>query len=136
MSNAILSRFTIKSETQNGTFGALKLNGESLCITCEPPWDDNQHGISCIPEGTYHCVKHNSTAHPDTWAVTNVPNRTSILIHSGNTIKDTQGCILVGKSYGELGGLPAVLDSRLAMNLLRKRLPDEFDLTIEWETYE
>jgi hypothetical protein len=54
-----------------------------------------------------------------------------ILIHHGNTIKDIEGCILVGLGRGEVDGLPAVTSSRRAMELMRQVFPREFMLTIE-----
>lgn len=64
--------------------------------TLELPWHDNQTNISCIPEGTYKVQIHNSPRFGNCLKVLNVPNRTDILIHSGNTDKDTKGCILIG----------------------------------------
>jgi hypothetical protein len=44
-----------------------------------------------------------------------VPQRDHILIHAGNTHKDTQGCILLGVQFGRLGSDSAILASRVAM---------------------
>lgn len=56
-----------------------------------------------------------------------VNGRSEILIHSGNTTKDTQGCILVGLSQGN----ECVLESKKAMKLLLDMLEDVNELIIE-----
>lgn len=121
--------------SENGTFGEMKFDdpaSDMICVTCEPPWHNNAPEISCIPPGTYQCIPHNSPDHPNTWEVTGVPNRAAILIHNGNTAKDTEGCVLVGENFGELNGLPAILNSNHALMQLRTLLPPEFMLSLQW----
>lgn len=113
-----------------GTFGVLSSMGVPICVTCEDPWLNNQHNISCIPAGIYNCSKYTGTKYRDVWLVENVPNRAGILIHWGNTQKDTQGCILVGKYFGQVNGLPAVMESAATFQDLKNRLPDGFTLQI------
>jgi hypothetical protein len=115
-----------------GTFGQMFLNGQQIAVTGELPWIDNRPATSCIPIGTYACIPHNSPAHPNTWEVSNVPHRSAILIHNGNLpFKDSEGCILVGDSYGMLDGQKAVLNSVATLNKLRQILPSNFTLVIE-----
>lgn len=104
--------------------------GMEICKTMELPWLNNEHDKSCISEGTYACVPHNSPAHPGTWEITNVPNRDNILLHNGNFAKQSLGCILVGNSFGIIDGKPAVLNSMATLNKLRNILPPTFQLTI------
>lgn len=104
-----------------GTFGRLTGAGLSL-HTLELPWRDNRTGVSCIPTGVYRGAHHSSAAYPDHYRLLNVQGREGILIHAGNTVKDTQGCILVGLRAGRLDGQPAVLRSKEAMKLLRAKL--------------
>jgi hypothetical protein len=113
-----------------GTFGVLLMDGDPICVTCEDPWNDNASGDSCIPPGTYRCVPHNGPRFSNVWEVTGVSGRSAILIHNGNSIADTHGCILCGDGFGNLGGLPAVLNSVATLNKLRKLLPPEFDLVV------
>ena len=118
--------------SKDGTFGELRnARGEVLCVTCEDPWNDNQHNISCIPRGTYTVKKFYGRKYRDVWQVMNVPGRDAILIHNGNTIRDTEGCILVGAAFGMLEHLPSVTSSRDTLNRLRMILPDTFELTID-----
>jgi|SRR5271163_3036004 len=119
--------------TANGTLGEMfNPDGSRLCFTMELPWDDNTPDQSCIPDGTYNCVPHNSPAHPGTWQVENVPGRSEILIHTGNTEKDSLGCIIVGQTTGTLNGLPAVLLSKAALTEMQQTVPSSFALTISW----
>lgn len=121
----------VRTETSgNGTFGALSINGNFICHTCELPWKDNQRKISCIPKGTYTAKLRNSTKYGDHWHIQNVKDRDMILIHHGNTIKDIEGCILVGLGRGEIDDLPAIVNSRKAMEKLRQLLPSEFEIHI------
>jgi hypothetical protein len=75
-------------------------------FTLEPPWQNNMTDISCIPAGAYTCryATNRTTAGGSfvkhTYEVTNVPGRTGILFHVGNSTKDTHGCILVGLAVG------------------------------------
>lgn len=105
--------------TYNGsdcTMGELKdAQGNHLAYTLEEPWKDNKNQISCIPVGEYICVHWNGNKFKDVWNVTKVPNRIAILIHSGNTTDDIEGCILVGRVKGELKGKKAVLQSKPAL---------------------
>lgn len=119
------------TSTDDGTFGTLYTDdGTKLCVTCEQPWKNNELQHSCIPTGIYHCSPHNSPKFPDTWEVGNVPNRQAILIHAGNTMKDTHGCILVGEYMGVVSGLPAVLNSKKTLAMLKTVLPETFTLVI------
>lgn len=118
------------ASTEGGTPGELMRNGTHLCYTMELPWKNNEKKISSISPGKYLVNKRFSVKYSDHWHLQNVPGRDMILIHSGNTIKDIEGCILVGNRQGKLDGLPAVLGSRDTMNMLRKALPPEFYLEV------
>ncbi len=93
-------------------------DGSHLWFTLEHEWVDENGdglgdtGVSRIPAGSYTCERFHSEKHPNTFQVMNVPGRTAILIHSGNTTDQTEGCILIGKGRGHLNGKPAVLQSR------------------------
>lgn len=119
-----IKRLTLNSI--NPTYGVLFNGDMPLCVTLERPWLDNQHDVSCIPEGTYQCIPHNSQAHPNTWEIMGVPDRTAILIHEANTIADLLGCVGVGTSFFP-GGIGESLD---ALNYLRKMLPANFMIEI------
>jgi len=114
-----------------GTFGILYDEDVPLCLTLEDPWKNNKKGESCIPVGWYDCVPHNGTRFKNTWKLENVPGRSAIVIHAGNTQEDTRGCILVGRKIGSLEDGPAILESRAAMSFLRDYLSVTFNLEIK-----
>ena len=121
----------ISSNLQSGTFGVLVVNNEPLCVTLEESWLDNIPQESCIPAGSYECRRYSGTKYKNVWEVKNVPNRSAILIHWGNTEKNTAGCILVGKYYAQFGEQRGVAESKATFEMLRKELPDKFTLYIE-----
>jgi len=102
----------IRLETgRSGTFGILKLNKQVFCCTLEPPDKENKQNISSIPTGQYDMVKHVSPTHGETFMVEGVTDRNFILFHSGNKVDHTEGCVLLGASFGKLSGDRAVLNS-------------------------
>jgi hypothetical protein len=110
-------------ERSTVTLGILKLPDESILYTLELPWKDNKHDVSCIPKGSYVCRLTPTKNHGMTYAVTGVPNRVGVLIHPGNTVRDTLGCILVGLEQGAYPmSSECVMKSRLAMSKLKKSL--------------
>lgn len=123
----ILSRFLY---TPNGVFGDLILPDGWRFYTAERPWLNNAPNVSCIPTGEYRlALRRSGVVERSTggeflegWEITNVPGRTFIMIHPGNTMHDLQGCVAVGDSLGYLGGNRAVLNSRKAFRELMGRL--------------
>ena len=119
MINLLLIRNTFSKKS---TVGELFLNGERICDTLENPWQDNQRNISCIPEGVYpvrlRLPRESATRDYIHLLVKDVKDRDYILIHIGNTAKDTSGCILVGLGSQQ----DFVSNSTLAMDLLIKEI--------------
>lgn len=122
MKKLTLKRIDSSSEC---VLGVLELDDKEICKTLELPWRDNEKGISCIPAGEYKLSPYPSSRFGEVYIVNDVPNRTGILIHTGNTASDIEGCILVGDNYGKLNGKRAVLNSRQAFNLLKEVLGEE-----------
>lgn len=108
------------------TLGVLKYGSTVLCHTLELPWRSNDQNISCIPEGSYPVIKAISPRFGNVFYLRDVPSRSGILIHSGNSVVDTRGCVLVGLDASD----QKVLQSRLAMDRLYSKLPDNFELEI------
>lgn len=122
------------AEHRGATLGVLSFDGMPRVVTLEEAWRDNQRQISCIPTGNYTISRHRSPKFGETFIVNDVPGRSHILFHAGNTDEDTLGCILVGCEYGEIKKKPAVLRSRAAFLLFMNLLTgiDRVSLQIRW----
>jgi len=115
------------------TLGLLKIEGidHDPIFTLENPLRTGPND-SRIPVGRYECIPYSGTKYKNVYLLRDVPGRSAILIHWGNTEKDTEGCILVGLAAGIMGDDPAVLHSRPAFELFSKLIgPNEFLLKIE-----
>ena len=118
--------------TNIATMGKLYGDGELICSTFELPDRNNNVNVSCIPAGEYPLKMIVSPKYGPCYKVHNVPGRTDILIHTGNTTDDTLGCILPCSSFGILNGKIAGLSSRVAYIRLKAVLAGEnHTLTIE-----
>lgn len=115
------------------TIGRMYLDGKYFCDTLEDPVrrlktaKDKVAGDTAIPAGTYTVTM---TVSPRFKRVLprlhNVPFFEGVLIHRGNTAKDTEGCILVGKNTKK--GM--VTNSAVYETELVKRLNKENIITI------
>jgi hypothetical protein len=118
--------------SDQGTEGIFATDG-FFCKTLELPWRNNQRSISCIPSGEYIVKIRQSPKYGSVYWVTNVPNRTWILIHAGNVAGDVEkgfrthvnGCILLGKKHGFLWNQRAVLTSRPTVRKFRSVMMDK-----------
>lgn len=115
--------------SNNGTFGKLKEGSKQVAVTCERPDNGNQK-MGCIPAGIYQVTPFQSPHLGHDFLVHDVPNRDMIEMHKGNTIKDTEGCILVGMSFGNVNGQAGVLGSGQALGAMLDAYPDGFELEI------
>jgi hypothetical protein len=120
-------------------------------VSIERPWipsaltKGGTKGISCVPPGIYRLVRHNTDAHPNTWALVNeeldvvhypgdgaAGARSAVLIHPANWAFELRGCIAPGTrtaldpAHGYM-----VQDSRKAMKLLQERMPWTNDHSLE-----
>lgn len=120
----------VQNSMTHGVFGVLSIDGLPMCVTLEETWLDNLPRESCIPEGVYDVEAYSGTKYKNVWLVKNVPNRSAILIHWGNTERNTAGCILVGSYYAQFGDRRGVANSMKTVEMLRKVLPRTFKLNI------
>jgi hypothetical protein len=130
---AILVRL---EEGNNQTLGELNVYSgiERLfsCKTLELPYVMNLTGISCIPKGNYTVVPRYSEKYKNHYHILDVHNRTHILIHVGNYKTQTEGCILIGKSFAYINDdeLLDISSSRKTLKELIKVAPEGFKLDV------
>ncbi len=135
---------------KNETIGKLYIDGKFECYTLEDEFRATKvYEETRIPQGTYKIklrtvgefnnryLKKYPKFHKGMLHVTNVPGFEYILIHIGNTEKDTAGCLLVGATVGFIGKKRAVLSSGKAYEQLYpkvlKALESGKEVTIEYK---
>lgn len=127
--------------TKQGTPGVLSVPVRGFsCFSIELPWRDNRANLSCIPAGEYECVRYFSPAFEQwLYKVRAVEGRSGIAFHSGNVAgaedkgykTHSLGCILLGKSRGEMWGQKAVMVSRITVGKFFRLLKEKpFELKI------
>ena len=125
----ILTRIARKAEY---TIGRLEdENGKKLCDTLEPIWRNYDGGElkipkkSAIPEGTYRVVTTYSLRFRKYLPLlVGGPGFEGVRIHSGNTSRVTEGCILVGQNL-QVG---KVLWSRITLERLMRLIENEKEI--------
>lgn len=117
------------------TIGKLYIDGEYFCDTLEDrvrnlPKEKKIAGETAIPSGKYPVIVNKSPRFGRLLPrLLNVPHFEGILIHRGNTAKDTSGCILVGEN--KRTGM--VLNSTYYEERLVEILKDQSNITLEVE---
>ena len=115
------------------TIGKLYVDGVYFCDTLENPVRPEGIKIlneTAIPYGTYEVIVNFSPKFKRVLPrLLNVPMFDGILIHRGNSVKDTSGCILVGEN--KVKGM--VLNSTPYEEKLVELLKDKKDIEITIE---
>src|SRR3990167_6899964 len=113
-------RLVREHSKHNATMGSLYVYGAWACWTLEDAIrEQTVPGETCIPHGRYRVdITPSQRFHRLLPILLDVPGFTGIRIHPGNTIADTEGCLLVGRtrSSGQVG------ESRLAFEALFPQL--------------
>ncbi len=108
------------------TIGAIQVDGKYLMDSLEPraiDWHKEKKvaGVTAIPEGRYRIgLAYSKTFKRMMPYLKNVPEFTGVMIHTGNTAKNTRGCILVGKNTT----VGALSESRIHFNRLYPQIED------------
>jgi hypothetical protein len=125
LSKLIINRYHSNDDGTLGICSFYDINGKLLGYfsSLELPYRNNEKNKSCIPTGKYLATKSFHQRLGNVFNIHHVEGRSGILIHSGNTIADTSGCILLGRHANFL--VPVnnlmslhVYDSRASLLLL------------------
>lgn len=130
-----MKAFLYRDQRPDCMLGGLQFDTGFQCFVLELPWRNNEQEHSCIPEGVYQCglrpsAKFGAWTGGMVYHIQPVQGRTDILIHAGNTVRDTLGCLLVGESVAD--GLPTFIrHSRKTLMALHEHTHGKpFTLTI------
>lgn len=124
----------------NYTEGKLYIDGAYFCDTLEDTdrgldqtmseFEINRrkiYGQTCIPSGEYKVVLNMSPRFKKILPrILDVKGFEGILMHSGNTVQDSSGCILLGNKSSD----GVLINSRKAVNALIEKIKDQKDITI------
>ena len=116
-------------KASNYTIGELSVNNNYVCDTLEDKVrvvGEKVYAETAIPTGTYTLVLSYSNRFKKVMPeILNVPNFSGIRIHCGNSSKDTEGCLLVGKWDGKTENW--ISDSKNSYNKLYPLLEEAFN---------
>lgn len=145
----VVTRF---SSGKDDTLGMLHINGKFACFTLEDERRDTKvWGEMCVPCGKYNVTLYRAgkfhaeystkfkSIHKGMLLVNDVPGFEAILIHIGNTDKDTAGCLLVGDQIKEnVTGKGLLSSSTTAYTRVYPQIADVLaagdKVTIEYKT--
>lgn len=116
-----LHGFLIRDDIRQACIRGTLLIGGARFDILERPWAGNRRNESCIPAGTFRAsflARSASGKYRNVFWLQEIPGRSAILIHNGNTVDHSRGCLIIGKRRGTLAGKPAVLNSRTALGEL------------------
>lgn len=114
--------------TEASTIGKLSIDGVYECVTLERPDLDNAPDVACIPDGVYAVrLAHSQRFQRTVPHLLDVPGRSDIEMHMGNTAEDVHGCIAVGAYAAR----DFVGSSLTAFDNLMRKLMVAADMTIE-----
>jgi len=118
--------FVQREKSNRGTLGKAYINGEYFCNTLEPQYVNpgvKINGQTAIPAGEY-LITMRFSPHFNRFlpCLMNVPNFSYVLLHAGNRVVDTQGCLLVGFQRGSDDNGPVICESRKAEDELVRRM--------------
>lgn len=114
---------------EDRTTGDVYYCGQLIGYSLELPLNNNIKEKSCIPEGQYICTyEFNKKGHTYRLYVT---GRSGIMIHKGNLVSDTKGCILFGLDTASYGEIHSVIKSKKGMEYLKNKFPHQFKLVIK-----
>jgi hypothetical protein len=108
-------------QTDAETCGHLLTDEDQLiCVTLERPWKNNERNVSCIPAGTYTCKRvHSPHFGCEVFQIMNVQHRDNVLIHFGNYVQNSEGCVLVGTSFADINS-DGVMDQTASQQAFKK----------------
>ena len=97
------------AHSESGTISEVRVgkNGPVLFGLEDPPHPTKIRGDTRIPAGIYPlrwrsagrwAKRFSDKGYPGSLEICDVPNYTDVLVHVGNTKRDTMGCLLVGMS--------------------------------------
>lgn len=112
------------------TIGELYVNGKFECFTLEDTVRSGPkvYGQTAIPVGTYRVTLEFSPRFKVILPrLHSVPGFEGVLMHSGNTAEQTDGCILVGRKERDT----YIEESRLALAHVIAQLKEPITLTIQ-----
>ena len=125
-----------------GTISSVKITDRDFAVFGleDPPHESKIKGDTRIPCGTYPlrwrtvgkwAKRYQAKGFPGSLEICDVPNYTAVLIHVGNSKKDTAGCLLLGMSANLAN--KTIGNSRVACDkLYREVAADEGDWVITY----
>jgi hypothetical protein len=125
-------------QTQDSTVSRLFAGGFECNVLEDGHRDVKEYGKTRIPAGTYKLTlrthggfydrytKLYKAPHPMIQLV-DVPGFEDVLIHRGNAVDDTKGCLLLGMRFDLTNGVYRISESEKAYNAFRAAIQKDID---------
>lgn len=127
--------YTIGNLYVDGTFFSNTLEDKNRDVNKNGKFDNGEskvYGKTCIPFGTYKIVVNMSPKFGrELPRLLDVPSFTGILIHRGNTAKDSAGCILVGENKAVGKVLNSTPYEERLVKMMKEAIARGEEITIE-----
>ena len=114
---------------EDGCFSAMLWEGRPFAVSVERTFEG---GRVVIGNGVHRCKRsHYHKGGYQTFEIL-IEGHTRVLFHKGNKETDSEACVIVGESFGDLGGATAVLDSKGGFDEFMRLTAglDEFDMNV------